>query len=94
MLQFATKKSTLCISYIIYNIMPVAHAVRLSSKVVSSAKKYGKVHNRTLPKQIEYWTSIGQLVEENPDIPFSLLQETLIALEEVKNGETSNYTFG
>ena len=71
-----------------------SQAVRLPRKVILGAKKYGKISKRTIPKQLEYWIEIGQLAEEYPDLPYSFLQNTLISVEEIKNGEVSEYTFG
>jgi hypothetical protein len=47
-----------------------------------------------VPKQIEYWSRIGKLAEENPDLPFSFIQETLLAIEESKDPQQlSDYQF-
>ena len=74
--------------------MATLQAVRLPKEIIDSAQKYGKVFSRTVPKQISYWVTIGKLAEENPDIPFSMLQDLLFGLEEVKNNETTEYSFG
>ena len=56
--------------------------VKLSEKLVAEAKRHGGIHHRSLPKQIEYWSQIGKIAEENPDLPFSLIKDILIAREE------------
>ena len=56
--------------------------VNLSDDLVEKAKKYGNVFNRSTPKQIEYWAKIGQIAEENPDLPYQFIQEALLAMDE------------
>lgn len=53
--------------------------VKLSEKLVEQAKVFGSVEHRSVPKQIEYWAQIGKIAQENPDLPFSLIREILIA---------------
>jgi len=36
----------------------------------------------SVPKQIEYWSRIGKIAEENPDLPFFMILEILIADQE------------
>lgn len=56
--------------------------IKLSDHLVNEARRYAAVCSRSVPKQIEYWSRIGKMAEENPDLPFSFLQETLLALED------------
>ena len=56
--------------------------VKLSEKLVAEAKRYGGIHHRSLPKQIEYWSRMGKVAEENPDLPFSMIKDILIARQE------------
>jgi hypothetical protein len=69
-------------------------AVRVSSKLVTEAKKYSKIENRSVTGQIEYWAKIGKYAEENPDLTYSLIKEIIVGLAELESGETSEYTFG
>jgi len=70
-------------------------AIKLSDELAQEAKLYAAVTHRSVPKQIEYWSRIGKLAEENPDLPFSFIQETLLALEESKESDAlSEYQFG
>jgi hypothetical protein len=62
-------------------------AIKLSDSLVQQAKLYAAVSHRSVPRQIEYWSQIGKLAEENSDLPFSFIQETLLALEESKDSE-------
>ncbi|MBT3308362.1 MAG: hypothetical protein HOL04_06720 [Gammaproteobacteria bacterium] len=69
-------------------------SIKLSDELIAEARRYGAVYSRSTPKQVEYWSKIGKIAEENPDLPYSFIQEILIAKEEVKDGELSAYAFG
>ena len=65
--------------------------VKLSEKLVREARAHGSVHHRSTPKQIEHWSQIGKIAEDNPDLPFSLIRDILVAqTEEAKE----DYTLG
>jgi hypothetical protein len=64
--------------------------VKLSEKLVAEAKHCGSIHHRSTPKQIEHWSHMGKIAEENPDLPFSMIKDILIARKEEANEE---YTF-
>jgi hypothetical protein len=61
--------------------------VKLSENLVEQAKAYGQIEHRSVPKQIEYWSQIGKVAQENPDLPFSMIREILIADQEPIIGE-------
>ena len=65
--------------------------VKLSENLIDQAKRCGKVQHRSVPKQIEYWSKIGRIAEENPDLPFAMIRDILIADQEEPLGE---YEFG
>lgn len=69
--------------------MPVN--VKLSDELVAEAKRFGQVYHRSLPKQIEYWSRIGKIAEENPDLPYSMIKDILLARDEEKHEQ---YKFG
>ena len=56
--------------------------VNLPDELVEKAKRYASVFHRSTPKQIEYWAKIGQIAEENPDLSYDFIRETLVAREE------------
>ena len=64
--------------------------VKLSDSLVEQAKCHGRVQHRSVPKQIEYWSQIGKVAEENPDLPFSMIRDILIAGQE---DATEEYRF-
>ena len=47
-----------------------------------------------MASQLEYWARIGKAAEENPELPFTFIKETLIAMEEVKQASKIEYSFG
>lgn len=65
--------------------------VKLSEELVAQAKRYAQIQHRSVPKQIEYWSEIGRIAEENPDLPFSMIRDILLADQEEPVGE---YKFG
>ena len=72
----------------------MATAVRISEKLVNDAKKFSRIDHRSLTGQIEHWARIGKCAEENPDLTYSLIKEILIGVEELEQGEKSEYKFG
>lgn len=72
----------------------MTNAVRVSDKLVREARLFSKVDNRSLTGQIEHWARIGKCAEENPDLTYILIKEILIGLEELDQGESSEYIFG
>lgn len=71
----------------------MSHAVKLSDELVHDAKIKAKAMHRSTARQIEYWSKIGKISEENPDLTYSMIKEILISLEEVNAGETEPYEF-
>jgi len=65
--------------------------VELPDDLVETAKRYGALEHRSVPQQIEYWSQIGKIVTDNPDLPFSVIRDILIADQEASAGE---YPFG
>ena len=72
----------------------MATAVRVSEELVQEARKYSRVDHRSITGQIEHWARIGKCAEENPDLTYDLIKEILIGIEELKQGEVSEYEFG
>ena len=69
-------------------------AVRISDELATEARKFSKVDHRSLTGQIEHWAKIGKCSEENPDLTYDLVKEILIGMEELDQGEKSEYQFG
>lgn len=65
--------------------------VKLSATLVERARCYASIEHRSIPKQIEYWSQIGKVATENPDLPLGMIRDILIADQEEPVGE---YQFG
>lgn len=68
-------------------------AIKLSDELVADAKRHGAIQQRSTPKQIEYWAKIGKLAKENPELPVPFLESLLVAIDEYKNGEVTEFEF-
>ena len=69
-------------------------AVKISDELVAKARVQSKVFKRSIAGQIEYWAKIGQIVEDNPDLPLPFIQSILTGKEEIKSGMGTPYVFG
>lgn len=65
--------------------------VKLSESLVDQARVYASIEHRSVPKQIEYWSQIGKIAVDNPDLSFGTIRALLIADQEEPIGE---YQFG
>ncbi len=72
----------------------MATAVKVSDDLFKKAKIKSKIFKRSITGQIEYWAKIGQMVEENPDLPLPFIQDILIGREQIKAGQGTPYLFG
>lgn len=68
-------------------------AVRISENLIIDAKRMSKIDHRSVTSQIEHWARIGKCSEENPDMPYSLIKEILLGIDELDNGQKSEYKF-
>ncbi|NIE72756.1 ParD-like family protein [Pantoea sp. Acro-807] len=69
----------------------MATSVRLDDDFVEDVKTHADAMSRSVPKQIEHWAKIGRIAEDNPDLPFSFINEILLAKSEVDNGKVTKY---
>lgn len=65
--------------------------VKLSDDLVADARQHGGIEHRSVPKQIEHWSRMGKIAEENPDLPFSMIKDVLRARSEEAS---EDYAFG
>lgn len=65
--------------------MPVN--VKLSETLVEKARISAQAQHRSIPEQIEFWSKIGRIAKDNPDLTFTLVQEILAAELEPTVGE-------
>ena len=71
----------------------MSHSIRLSEEMFHNAERYAKIENRSIPKQIEYWSRIGKIAAENPDLNYTTIRDILLSLEDVKSGDVVEYKF-
>jgi len=69
----------------------MSHAIKLSDAIFNEAYKYAKVENRSIPKQIEYWSRIGKIAEENPELNYSMIKQILLSLQDIKADSVLEY---
>ncbi len=69
-------------------------AVRVSDKLIRESRLISAVDNRSVTGQIEHWARIGKCAEENPDLTYTLIKDILIGIEELEQGESTEYRFG
>ena len=70
-----------------------ANAIRLSEEIMEAAITYAPVNSRSVPKQIEHWIKIGQVAEENPDLPYEFIKDAFKAKREMERGAVSSFKF-
>lgn len=68
--------------------------ITLDSELIALAKSYSAMQSRSVPKQIAHWAKIGRLVEENPELSYSMIRSILLGMEDVKNGAIEEYKPG
>ena len=72
----------------------MSSAVKISDELMAKAKISSKVFKRSVAGQIEYWAQLGQLAEDNPDLPLSFLRDVMIGRKQLASGQGSAYVFG
>ena len=68
-------------------------SVRLDQELVEKATIMAKAMNRSTPKQIEHWAKIGEMMEDNPDLPYEFVRQATIAKAELDAGKLEPYEF-
>ena len=67
--------------------------INISDEIIKDAKRYASVYSRSVPKQIEHWSRIGKIAEENQDLTYSFIENILLSLEEAKMDLVEKYQF-
>jgi len=68
-------------------------AIKLPDELIDEAKRYGEAFSRSVPKQIEYWSRIGRIAEDNPDLSYSFIKEILLGKNEAAAEKLNPYVF-
>jgi len=69
----------------------MSQRVHLSDKLIKDARQHAGINSRSLPEQIEYWSRIGKIAEENPDLPYAFIKELLLSRQEADDGQLTDY---
>ncbi|MGI2919926.1 TA system antitoxin ParD family protein [Vibrio parahaemolyticus] len=59
--------------------------------LVLEAEEKGKSNNLTASQQIEHWAKIGKVMEENPDLTYQFVKESLLSKSEFDSGDFKHY---
>jgi len=74
-------------------IKSMSTTIKLSDGLIGEARRYAEIYSRSIPKQIEYWSRIGKIAEENPDLPYNFIKDILLARQELADNQTTTYKF-
>ena len=69
-------------------------SIRLDQELIEKATIMAKALHRTTPKQIEHWATIGEMMEDNPDLPYEFVRQAIISKAEKEAGKLESYDFG
>jgi hypothetical protein len=69
-------------------------SVNVSSELAGLAEPYAAAENRSIAQQIEYWARLGKAATDNPELPLQFLKETILAMQQAKDGQVAPYSFG
>lgn len=69
-------------------------AIKLDSALIEIARIYAMAANRSIPKQIEHWATLGRIAEQNSELPYNFIEGLFQARAQVEAGDTTEYTFG
>ena len=74
-------------------LIMATNSIRLDQELVEKATIIAKAYNRTPPKQIEHWARIGEIMEDNPELPYEFVKQAIIAQTEKDAGKLESYDF-
>lgn len=61
--------------------------IRISEELFNQAQNFSAIHTRSVNQQVEHWAKLGKLAEANPLLPYHVIQESLIGIEQAEAGE-------
>jgi hypothetical protein len=76
------------------NVSVMSQSVKLPDQLLQEVRRAASVNRRSVPKQIEYWSHIGKIAEDNPDLPYGFIRQILISKQEAEDGELGEFQFG
>lgn len=69
----------------------MGQSIKISDYIIDEARIVAKILNRSVTGQIEYWTKLGKLSEENPDLSYEFIKDILLAREELKHNKLEEF---
>ena len=73
--------------------MAASSSIRLDQDLIDKASIMARAVNRSVPKQIEHWAKIGKIMEENPELSYEFVHQSLIGMAEAEAGRLEKFTF-
>ena len=58
--------------------MATSTSVRLDDEFLESVRPAAKTYRRSIPKQIEHWSEIGKVAEQNPSLTYHQICELIM----------------
>ncbi len=72
----------------------MTHTVQLSEEFWNDARRHASANSRSIADQIEYWSRIGKLAEENPDMPYEFIKGIFLSKQEAGDSDLTDYERG
>ncbi|WP_044407016.1 TA system antitoxin ParD family protein [Thiomicrospira microaerophila] len=69
-------------------------SIRIDQTLFEKASITAKAASRSIPKQIEHWAKIGEIMEDNPDLSYEFVKQAMMAKAEKDAGKLEPYEFG
>ena len=69
-------------------------SIRIDQTLFEKASIMAQVSSRSIPKQIEHWAKIGEIMEDNPELSYGFVKQAMIAKAEKDAGKLEPYEFG
>ena len=69
-------------------------SIRIDQTLFEKASITAQASSRSVPKQIEHWAKIGEIMEDNPDLPYAFVKQAMLAKAEKDAGKLEPYEFG
>jgi len=57
--------------------------IRVSDDLATIARARSEAEQRSMTSQIEYWAKLGRIAEDNPDLPYSFIKDTIVGMQEI-----------
>lgn len=69
-------------------------SIRIDQTLFEKASIMAQAYSRSVPKQIEHWAKIGEVMEDNPELSYEFVKQAMVAKAEKDAGMLEPYEFG